>query len=180
MRAAPHPRPNALVAAAGAALSAQREIARTKEQLGLLQPTRRDPNRTGLIGPDWSEIATTMGDLQAKRTVDQSRPRRDDRPHSAVARSAARRGCRDSSFPVRSWAPIWPRSPRWRRSACGPSSSARSAPPCTAQPTRSLTWIDMEAFGPARRHLARALGRRRARRRERRRAQASTRAAATC
>ena len=28
-----------------------------------------DPNRTGLIGPDWSEITTTIGDLPAKRTV---------------------------------------------------------------------------------------------------------------
>ena len=34
-----------------------------------MQPTAADPNRTGLIGPDWSEIATTIGDLPAKRTV---------------------------------------------------------------------------------------------------------------
>ena len=69
VRAAPHPRQAALVAAARAALSAQQEIARTKEQMGLLQPIAADPNRTGLIGPDWSEITTTIGDLPAKRTV---------------------------------------------------------------------------------------------------------------
>ena len=67
--AAPHPQASALVAAAQAALSAQREIARVKEQLGLMQPVAVDPNRTGLIGPDWSEITTTIGDLPAKRTV---------------------------------------------------------------------------------------------------------------
>ncbi len=55
--------------AATSALSAQREIARIKDQLGLLQPASVDPNRTGLIGPDWSEIATTIGDVSAKRTA---------------------------------------------------------------------------------------------------------------
>jgi poly-gamma-glutamate system protein len=69
VRAAPHRQYDALVGAARAALSAQQEIARTKTQMGLLQSTATDPNRTGLIGPDWSEIATTMGDLPAKRTV---------------------------------------------------------------------------------------------------------------
>ena len=63
------PQQAALVAAARAMLSAQQEIARTKEQMGLLQPVAADPNRTGLIGPDWSEITTTIGDLPAKRTV---------------------------------------------------------------------------------------------------------------
>ena len=69
VRAAPHRQEAALVAAARAMLSAQQEIARTKEQMGLLQPVAADPNRTGLIGPDWSEITTTIGDLPAKRTV---------------------------------------------------------------------------------------------------------------
>jgi poly-gamma-glutamate system protein len=69
VRAAPHPHQVALVAAAHAALSAQREIARTKEEMGLLQSLATDPNQTGLIGPEWSEITTTIGDLPAKRTV---------------------------------------------------------------------------------------------------------------
>lgn len=55
--------------AALAAAAAQREIFRLKEEMGLLQPPSADPNRTGLIGPDWSEIATTIGDLTAKRTA---------------------------------------------------------------------------------------------------------------
>jgi poly-gamma-glutamate system protein len=68
-RATPHPQQPVLLAAARAALSAQREIAHTKEQMGLLQSPAADPNRTGLIGPDWSEITTTIGDLPAKRTT---------------------------------------------------------------------------------------------------------------
>ena len=51
MRAAPHPHRRTHAAAADAALSAQREIARTKEEMGLLQSLAVDPNRTGLIGP---------------------------------------------------------------------------------------------------------------------------------
>ena len=37
--------------------------------MDLLQPQHVDPNGTGLIGPDWSETTTTIGDLPAKRTV---------------------------------------------------------------------------------------------------------------
>jgi poly-gamma-glutamate system protein len=40
-----------------------------KERRGLLQPAESDPNRTGLIGPEWSEITTTQGLLAAKRTA---------------------------------------------------------------------------------------------------------------
>lgn len=40
-----------------------------KGSRGLLQDADLDPNRTGLIGPEWSEIATTIGNLQAKRTL---------------------------------------------------------------------------------------------------------------
>ena len=69
VRVPAHPRQDVLVAAARTALRAQQEIARAKEAKGLLQPAAIDPNRTGLIGPDWSEITTTIGDLQAKRTV---------------------------------------------------------------------------------------------------------------
>lgn len=55
--------------AATIAATAQREILRLKTEKGLLQPASLDPNRTGLIGPDWSEIATTIGDVTAKRTA---------------------------------------------------------------------------------------------------------------
>ena len=69
VRASPHRHMPTLLAAARAAHSAQQEIARTKEQMGLLQASAADPNRTGLIGPGWSEITTTIGDLPAKRTA---------------------------------------------------------------------------------------------------------------
>jgi poly-gamma-glutamate system protein len=69
VRTAPHPQVTLLLNASRTAQAAQQEIARAKEQMGLLQPPHVDPNRTGLIGPDWSEITTTLGDLPAKRTV---------------------------------------------------------------------------------------------------------------
>jgi len=69
VRTAPHPQVAVLIDSARTALTAQQEIARAKERMGLLQPVHVDPNRTGLIGPDWSEITTTIGDLPAKRTV---------------------------------------------------------------------------------------------------------------
>jgi poly-gamma-glutamate system protein len=69
LRTAPHPQVSILINSARTALSAQQEIARAKERLGLLQSIQADPNRTGLIGTDWSEITTTIGDLPAKRTV---------------------------------------------------------------------------------------------------------------
>jgi len=40
-----------------------------KERRGLMQPADIDPNRTGLIGPEWSQITTTLGILPAKRTA---------------------------------------------------------------------------------------------------------------
>jgi poly-gamma-glutamate system protein len=40
-----------------------------KDRRNLLQPAEADPNRTGLIGPEWSEITTTQGLLAAKRTA---------------------------------------------------------------------------------------------------------------
>lgn len=40
-----------------------------KEKRGLLPPEEVDPNRTGMIGPEFSEITTSLGKLAAKRTV---------------------------------------------------------------------------------------------------------------
>jgi poly-gamma-glutamate system protein len=56
-------------AAAASMVSAQAAIRLAKERRGLLQPPDIDPNRTGLIGPEWSEITTTLGILPAKRTA---------------------------------------------------------------------------------------------------------------
>ena len=44
-------------------------IRRVKLERGLMQPAEVDRNQTGLIGPEWSEITTTLGNLEAKRTV---------------------------------------------------------------------------------------------------------------
>jgi poly-gamma-glutamate system protein len=65
----PHPKAEELRAAARLAKAAQGEVAQAKEKLQLMQPADIDPNRTGLIGLDWSETTTTIGDVQAKRTA---------------------------------------------------------------------------------------------------------------
>src|SRR6187399_876105 len=65
----PHPKAEQLYAAARLSKNAQAQIVEAKQKLGLLQPADVDPNRTGLIGPDWSETTTTIGEVQAKRTT---------------------------------------------------------------------------------------------------------------
>jgi poly-gamma-glutamate system protein len=40
-----------------------------KIERGLLQDKDLDPNRTGLVGPEWSETVTTIGSLSSKRTL---------------------------------------------------------------------------------------------------------------
>ncbi len=42
---------------------------RAREAAGYPVDASVDPNRTGLIGVEWSSITTTLGDLQAKRTA---------------------------------------------------------------------------------------------------------------
>ena len=44
-------------------------IREAKSARGLMQDKDIDPNRTGLIGPEWSETMTTVGRLSAKRTL---------------------------------------------------------------------------------------------------------------
>jgi len=44
-------------------------IRSAKERLGLLMTEEIDPNRTGLIGPEYSTITTSLGILEAKRTT---------------------------------------------------------------------------------------------------------------
>jgi poly-gamma-glutamate system protein len=68
----PHAKSEQLHSAARLAQAAQAEIAQAKQSLQLMQPADVDPNRTGLIGLDWSETTTTIGDVQAKRTVTNS------------------------------------------------------------------------------------------------------------
>lgn len=43
-------------------------IARAREQAAGVIDRKADPNHTGLIGVEWSDITTTLGDLAAKRT----------------------------------------------------------------------------------------------------------------
>lgn len=69
VRPAPHPRYPQMVEAARTMRAAMHAIARAKEARGLVQGREVDPNRTGLIGPEFSEITTTMGVLEAKRTA---------------------------------------------------------------------------------------------------------------
>lgn len=43
-------------------------IRRRKAELGIEINTENDRNQTGMIGPDYSEITTTLGNIEAKRT----------------------------------------------------------------------------------------------------------------
>lgn len=64
-----HPRHGEMLHAARTAAAAARVVRAEKARLGLLQPDTIDPNRTGLIGPEHSEITTSIGILEAKRTA---------------------------------------------------------------------------------------------------------------
>lgn len=66
---AAHSRSERMLLAAERSLAAQQAVRIAKEARGLMQPAAIDPNRTGLIGPEWSEITTTLGILPAKRTA---------------------------------------------------------------------------------------------------------------
>jgi poly-gamma-glutamate system protein len=58
-----------MVAAARSMQRASGVVRIEKERLGLVRPASEDPNGTGLIGPEWSPLVTTQGDLAAKRTT---------------------------------------------------------------------------------------------------------------
>jgi poly-gamma-glutamate system protein len=66
---AAHARSERMLLAARKSLAAQQVVRSAKESRGLMQPAAIDPNRTGLIGPEWSEITTTLGILPAKRST---------------------------------------------------------------------------------------------------------------
>ena len=68
-----HPRYAEMLAAARTMQAASRVLVAEKEARGLLQGRgadhAADPNRTGMIGPEYTAITTTLGDLAAKRTT---------------------------------------------------------------------------------------------------------------
>lgn len=64
-----HAKHGEMLHAARTTLAATRAVRAEKTQLGLLQPDSIDPNRTGLIGPEYTEITTSIGILGAKRTA---------------------------------------------------------------------------------------------------------------
>jgi poly-gamma-glutamate system protein len=64
-----HPRYAEMLAAARTMQAASRVLVAEKEARGLLQGKEVDPNRTGMIGPEYTGITTTLGDLAAKRTT---------------------------------------------------------------------------------------------------------------
>ena len=64
-----HPRYAEMLMAARAMQAASGVLAAEKERLGLMAPASADPNRTGMIGPEFTVLTTTLGDLASKRTT---------------------------------------------------------------------------------------------------------------
>ena len=64
-----HPRFAEMLAAARTMQAASRVLMREKEARALLAPVAADPNRTGMIGLEFTAITTTLGDLPSKRTT---------------------------------------------------------------------------------------------------------------
>ena len=64
-----HPHYSEMLMAARSMQTASRVLWTEKETRGLLAPGEADPNRTGMIGPEFTSITTSIGDLAAKRTT---------------------------------------------------------------------------------------------------------------
>jgi poly-gamma-glutamate system protein len=64
-----HPRFAEMLTAARAMQAASSVLAAEKQARGLTQPPSADPNRTGMIGPEFTVITTTLGELASKRTT---------------------------------------------------------------------------------------------------------------
>lgn len=64
-----HPRYPEMLAAARSMQAASQVLVAAQEARGLLQPPEADPNRTGMIGPEYTGLTTSLGDLGAKRTI---------------------------------------------------------------------------------------------------------------
>jgi len=68
-RRAIHPQFSQMLSAARTMQEASLVLRSQKEALDLLQPSEIDPNRTGMIGSEFTGLTTTLGDLPAKRTA---------------------------------------------------------------------------------------------------------------
>jgi poly-gamma-glutamate system protein len=64
-----HPAYGAMIRAAHAMQAATQVARAQRTRLGLDQPVEFDPNRTGLIGSEYTDITTSLGDPAAKRTA---------------------------------------------------------------------------------------------------------------
>jgi len=64
-----HPRYAEMLNAARTMESASRVLVAERQMRGLMQGREIDPNRTGMIGSEFTAITTTLGDLAAKRTA---------------------------------------------------------------------------------------------------------------
>ena len=64
-----HPRYAEMLTAARTMQAASRVLVAEKEARGLMQGSEADPNRTGMIGAEFTAITTTLGDLPSKRTT---------------------------------------------------------------------------------------------------------------
>lgn len=65
----PDPNEAIMLRAARAVQAAASALRAEKEARGLMQPADLDPNRTGMIGQEFTAITTTVGDIQSKRTA---------------------------------------------------------------------------------------------------------------
>jgi len=64
-----HPRYAEMLNAARAMEASSRVLVAERQMQGLMQGREIDPNRTGMIGSEYTAITTTLGDLAAKRTT---------------------------------------------------------------------------------------------------------------
>jgi len=64
-----HPRYAEMLAAARSMQAAAQVLWPEKEARGLLPPPEADPNRTGMIGPEFTGITTSLGDPASKRST---------------------------------------------------------------------------------------------------------------
>jgi poly-gamma-glutamate system protein len=64
-----HPQFAEMLTAARSMQAASRVLWLEKEMRGLTPSTQADPNRTGMIGQEYTAITTTLGELTAKRTA---------------------------------------------------------------------------------------------------------------
>jgi len=64
-----HPQFAEMLMAARSMQAASRVLGLEKEMRGLTPPMQVDPNRTGMIGQEYTSLTTTIGELPAKRTA---------------------------------------------------------------------------------------------------------------